>query len=83
MNEKPEKTPKAKRSFKAAVEAVCEGHGFVDWAIVVRAVDGNKESFWEAGDGENPIGDRERAGLLLFEMEELKGSILEFSKRKR
>lgn len=78
----PEKKDQ-KKGFKAAVAALCEKHGFADWAVAVRAVDGAKESFWEAGDGDNPIGDRERAGLLLYEIEELKASIIDFGRGKK
>ena len=78
-----EKKPEPKRTFRHAMTLLCEKYGFADWAVCARAVDGSKESFWDAGDGNNPIGDRERAGLLLYEMEELKASIVDFGRGKR
>jgi hypothetical protein len=75
--------PEGPKPFRHAAQALFEKYGYADWALVVRAVDGQKESFWDAGDGKNPIGDRERAGLLYFEMAELQESIVQFCKPKK
>ncbi len=67
---------KSKADFVTAVEAVLEAYGFADWVIIPRAVDGAKIAFWKAGEGDNIIGDRERALLLVAEMEDMKLKIL-------
>lgn len=74
----PEKTKRV-TPFRNAIEAVCEKYGFADWAIIARAVDGTKKAWWVAGDGNNPIGDEDRSGLLLFEMAKLQASIVEMA----
>lgn len=74
---------KSKADFMTAMEAVLEAYGFADWVVIPRAVDGSKLAFWTAGEGEAPIGDRERSMLLIGEMEDLKLTILEYWRSKQ
>lgn len=69
---------KSKAPFRTAMEAVLEAYGFADWVIIPRAVDGAKNAFWTAGEGETVIGDRERAFLLIAEMREMELNILTY-----
>lgn len=73
-----EKKPKKSKKFtvEQEIEAVLEKHGYADWAVVCRAVDGAERSWWTAGDGENPLGDADRGLLLHGKMAILQASII-------
>ena len=73
---------KNKVGFREAIEAVLEAYGFADWVTIPRAVDGGKKAFWAAGGGESAIGDRERAMILIGEMEDLKDSIIQYWRKR-
>lgn len=77
-----DKEPKKKPAlpFEKAVEVLFERHGYVDYAIVARSVDGEKRGFWLAGDGQNPLGDEDRSLLLHGDMEVLQGTIIDRAK---
>lgn len=78
MDKEPKKKAERKKfTVEQEIEAVLEKHGYVDYAVVVRSVDSITRGFWVAGDGENPSGDRERAGQLYFEMGVMQASLLE------
>ena len=72
----PKPRPPRPAAFRTAIEALCERYGFADWAIVAVAVDGSRKAWWVAGDGKNPVGDDDRAGVLHFEMSKLQATIL-------
>lgn len=83
MDEKgPKKKGARKFSFEQEMEAVLEKHGYVDWAVAVRSVDGVTRSFWSAGDGENPSSDVDRGMLLFGFLGRLQGSILDYFRPK-
>jgi hypothetical protein len=65
-----------KRDFYEAFKDLMNSYGFVDWAVACRKVDSNMDSFWEAGTGQNPISDRERANMLYAEMGRLQLSVM-------
>ena len=69
--------------FHTALVAVLESFKFADWAVIARAVDGNKFGTWEAGDGENPVGSRERAMIMVGEMEDLKDTIIQYWRKRQ
>lgn len=79
-----EKEPKKKPNlpFEKAVEMLFERHGYVDYAVVARSVDGEKRGFWLAGDGQNPLGDEDRSLLLHGDMEVLQSTIIDRAKQR-
>lgn len=76
MTTKPTPSPK-KPSFFDALTQLMDLHGMADWVVVAKAVDGQVKSTWIAGTGEGVVSDRERAGLLYFELAHMQASILQ------
>ena len=74
---------KNKASLHSSILAVLEAYKYADWAVVARAVDGNKLSFWEAGEGQSTVGDRERAMILVGEIEDLKDVIVQYWRKRQ
>lgn len=65
-----------RKSFFNALTLLMEKHGMVDWVVAAKAVDGQVKSTWIAGVGDSILEDRERAGLLHFEVSQLALDIL-------
>jgi len=60
-----------KKTFVSAFSDLMDRYNIVDWGFVGRKVDSEIDSFWEAGTGKDPVGDRERVNVLHSEMERL------------
>jgi len=67
---------KGKRLLYKAFGDLMESYGIVDWAFVGRKVDGEIDSFWDAGTGKDAVGDLERTDVLHSEMERLQFDML-------
>ena len=74
-----EKKPKRKRlPILDALRLLFDDYGFADWGIIARAVDGDEVHHWEAGTGKDPIGDAQRAKLMLADLLLMQGTLVEF-----
>lgn len=58
-----------KKPFEQAFAELMKFYGFVDYAIVCRAVDRETVSFWDAGANKNALDDRERINNLKAELD--------------
>ena len=64
------------RPIREEIEALLLKHGYADWAFCIRAPGKKRFNIWAAGDGKDPLLDRERMGNLHFEMELLQADIV-------
>jgi hypothetical protein len=65
-----------KKPFEQAVADLMKVYGFVDYAVVCRAVDREMVSFWNAGANKSALDDRERINNLKAEVDILSFTLL-------